>query len=62
MSNEMINDFDSIKKLAEKIDKNSFWEIYVPNVFYYYSQEKIDKMTKAGRKAMKKLKKLMKSI
>ena len=53
------NNFNNAKKLAEKIEKNSFWETYVPNVFYFYSQEKIDKMTRAGKK---ELRKLMKSI
>ena len=53
------NNFDNIKKLAEKIDKNSFWETYVPNVFYFYSKEKANKITKAGRKVLRKL---MKSV
>ena len=53
------NNFDNTKKLAEKIDKNSFWKTYVPNVFYFYSKEKANKITKAGQK---ELRKLMKSI
>ena len=47
------NNFDNIKKLAEKIDKNSFGETYVSNVFYYYSQEKANKITKAGQTYIK---------
>lgn len=57
MSSE--NNFNNVKKLAEKIDKNSFWETYVPNVFYFYSKEKANKITKAGQKTLRKL---MKSI
>jgi len=53
------NNFNNAKKLAEKIDKNSFWETYVPNVFYFYSKRKANKITKAGQK---ELRKLMKSI
>ncbi len=53
MSSE--NNFDDIKKLAEKIDKNSFWETYVPNIFYFYSKEKANKITKVGRKALRNL-------
>jgi len=49
------NNFNDTKKLAEKIDKNSFLETYVPNVFYFYSKEKANKITKAGRKALKKI-------
>ena len=58
-SGEMINNFDNTKKLAEKIEKNSFGKIYVLNVFYFYSKEKANKITKAGQKALRKL---MKSI
>ena len=49
------NNFNNTKKLAEKIDKNSFWETYVPNVFYFYSKETANKITKAGQKALRKL-------
>lgn len=51
----MANNFDNTLKLAEKIDKNSFWETYVPNVFYFYSKEKTNKITKAGQKVLRKL-------
>lgn len=57
MSSE--NNFDDIKKLAEKIDKNSFWETYVPNVFYFYSKEKANKITKVGQRALRKLMKFI---
>jgi hypothetical protein len=49
------NNFNNTKKLAEKIDKNSFGETYVPNVFYFYSKEKVNKITKSGQKALRKL-------
>lgn len=49
------NNFDNTKKLVEKIEKNSFLETYVPNVFYFYSKEKANKITKIGQKALRKL-------
>ena len=48
------------KSLAEKIYKNSFWEVYTPKVFYYYSKEYIENFTKAGQDAIRHcLKKLI---
>lgn len=41
------------KSLAEKIDKNSFMEVYVPKFFYYYSKEYIENFTKSGQSAIK---------
>lgn len=42
------------KSLAEKIDKNSFGEVYsTSKVFYYYSKEYIEKFTKAAQSAIK---------
>lgn len=41
--------------LAEKIDRNSFWETYMPNCFYYHSAEKAKKVTKCGKKALSEM-------
>lgn len=51
----MNSDFDNTKKLAEKIDRNSFWETYVPNIFYLYSIEKAKEVTDTGKKALSEM-------
>jgi len=51
----MNSDFDDIKRLAEKIDRNSFLETYVPNIFYWYSIEKAKEVTDNGRKALSEM-------
>lgn len=48
------------KTLAEKIDRNSFLETYVPNCFYWYSAEKAEKVTECGKKALSEMMKQLK--
>lgn len=48
------------KSLAEKIDKNSFDEVYSTSKnFYYYSKEYIEKFTKAGKHCLNCLENLI---
>lgn len=54
----MKGNFNDSKTLAEKIVKNSVWEVYEPNFFYQYSAEKAEEMTKAGRKALSEIMKV----
>lgn len=48
-------DFDNTKKLAKKIDRNSFWKTYIPNTFYWYSIEKAKEITDTGRKILSEM-------
>jgi len=51
----MNNHFYNPKELAEKIDRNSFWETYVPNIFYWHSIEKAKEVTDNGRKVLSEM-------
>lgn len=47
-------DYENTKRLAEKICKNSFDEVYnTSKVFYYYSKDYIENFTKAGQYVIK---------
>lgn len=49
----MNNNFNDTKKLAEKIDRNSFCE--EPNYFCFYSNEKAKEISKTGKDALSKM-------
>lgn len=50
------------KNLAEKIVANSIWPVYTPNVFYFYKPGEAEKVTEEGKKAIRKIRKMIKDI
>ena len=50
-----VNEYYSVKELRNKIFANSFWPVYTPTVFYFYQPGDAEKMTKAGRKALREV-------
>lgn len=49
--------FTDIKKLWDKIIKNSFYEppFYFPSTFQFYSKEDAEKVTEEGKKAIRNM-------
>jgi DNA polymerase elongation subunit (family B) len=50
------------RELIEKIVANSVWPVYEPNVFYFYKPGEAEKVTEEGKKAIRKIRKMIKDI
>lgn len=46
---------DAIMRLNRKIVANSFYPVYIPNIFYWNNIADAEKFTEEGRKALKEI-------